>query len=432
MDNTKKKLPRLLIISFNSLLSTNANGRTIINLIENWDKSCLAQFYASPDVPDWNGCERYFRVTDEEALKALLGKQVGRKITYLQESESPKSKIYNHVKKNRKNKAFRYIRQIIWETNAWQNKSFFNWIEDFKPEAIFLLSGNNAFLDKTAMKLSKKYNIPIILYNCEDYFLKSTHGEGFFGCINKFHCDRIFKKTMKYISAVIYNSRLLEAEYKKHFKHKSIVLMNPANDFSKYDAEKKSNEISYLGNIAVGRETSLCEIADALGRHGYRLHIYGKCQSEEIAKTLNANRNIIYHGFVSFDECCTIMKRSKLLIHCESFENIHKRDLKFAFSTKIADSFACGTCLFAYLPDNITLSEYLKETNAAVLVTDPSMLEKALINVIENKSVRDEYEKRALKISGINHNKQAITKAFEELITDIVNNGGVISVKQNE
>lgn len=420
------QLPRVLVISFNGFLSSNANGRSLMNLFAGWEKDKLAQFYMSSDIPDFETCGRYFRVTDEEALSALFGKKVGRTILPQESTTQKNGSIYMRAKANRKNQVIRYLRQLIWETGRWESKEFYRWIEEFSPQAILLFSGNNAFVDHCARKIARKYNLPVFLYNCEDYYLKKQKTRSLFGWLNRRHCDRAFEKTMRMVAGVIYNSKKLQNSYAEKFPSvNSIVLMNPANEFEITPlCDENRTGVSYLGNISVGREESLCEIADVLAKFGHRLDVYGNFATAEAKESILRHANIDYHGTVPYARCCEIMQNSLLLIHCESFSERYEQDLRHAFSTKIADSLACGTPLLIYAPESIAFTEYIKETQAAAVVTEKSDLQTVLREVLENADYRRELVDRALYVAKQNHTKVSLSKECERFICKTVESDG--------
>ena len=75
------EFPRVLVISNNCFSKTDSNGRTLGNFFVGWPKDRLAQFYIQNASPDFEVCENYFRVTDGQAVKALLGKAAGGRVT---------------------------------------------------------------------------------------------------------------------------------------------------------------------------------------------------------------------------------------------------------------------------------------------------------------------------------------------------------------
>ena len=84
------RFPRILVISNNCFSKTNSNGRTLGNFFTGWPKDRLAQFYIQNEIPDFDVCEQFFRVTDSEAMKALLKKCNGGEIAYNEETKEVK------------------------------------------------------------------------------------------------------------------------------------------------------------------------------------------------------------------------------------------------------------------------------------------------------------------------------------------------------
>lgn len=411
---------KILVVSFNCFLSSSANGRTLQNLFYGWDKNCLAQLYMSNEVPDYPGCEQYYRITDSEALKALFGKKVGKSINPKNAHTDSTGRVYNTLKTNRQNQAIRFFRQLVWETNRWQRKNFWKWIDEYQPDAILLFSGNNAFIDKVAWKIAKRKSIPIFLYNCEDYYLKGPKNKSLFARINKRHNDKAFEHTMSVINGAVYNSDTIRAAYEAVFgEHKSVVVYNPASDLicQMRGNVEKTNEIAYLGNIAVGRDSSLIEVARELKNYGLPFHIYGGISSEEVKDKLLNEENIVYHGKVSYEKCIEIMCGCRLLVHCESFLPENARDLRFAFSTKIADSLASGTCLLVYAPKGIALTDYLINTDSAIVATNKMELSDALKNALSDESAYASILK-ATKVAAANHDIKNSAFVFSTFLNE--------------
>ena len=105
----------------------------------------------------------------------------------------------------------------------------------------------------------------------------------------------------------------------------------------------------------------------------------------------------------------------------ENFSDFYQLDLKHAFSTKIADSLASGTCLFVYAPENIALSSYLKENGVACVVSDKENLEKELRNIISDSGLRERYVTRAIKLAIDKFNAEKNLAVFSKIICNVCN-----------
>ena len=63
--------PRCLIISHNVIGKDGNMGKTLRAYFGHWPTDKLAQLYFHSEVPTTGLCQRYFRVTDVDLLKAL-------------------------------------------------------------------------------------------------------------------------------------------------------------------------------------------------------------------------------------------------------------------------------------------------------------------------------------------------------------------------
>lgn len=434
MSEMDSKLPKILIFSNNCFSKTNSNGRTLAKLLECYPKNNIAQFYIQNGVPDFERCDNYFFLSDSEALSAFIkNKPIGRCITQIGfEQQSTQSNSTKKVSK--RNPLSMLLRELIWKSNRWKGPNFNSWVEEFSPDIILIQAGDNAFLLKIATDIAKERNIPLMIYNTEGYYFKkrnymknsglSTIFYPLFSCQFK----KQFKKTMEYASYAIYNCDMLKEDYDSIFACPSCVVYNSSDIEVAYDKNKiKSTPpiVSYLGNLGVGRHKALIEIANVLQKinPSIKLNIYGKLPTEEIRNELINCTGISYNGFVSYDEVISIMKNSDILVHAENFSSFYREDLKYAFSTKIADCLRSGTCFLNYAPKELASTQYLIENNAACVVTDKENLEDALRKLINDVELRGYYTNNALRLSEKNHDTKNNGMYILELVKKVAYEG---------
>ncbi len=117
------------------------------------------------------------------------------------------------------------------------------------------------------------------------------------------------------------------------------------------------------------------------------------------------------------------MRNSDLLIHVESFDDFYKEDLKFAFSTKIADSLASGTCFLLYAPESLACTKYLLGNQAAYVAVDRAQLKEHLKILIQDENARTRYLRNAQQLVRTNHNAQKNAKAFQHILLEAYQSG---------
>lgn len=400
MSETRKD-KRILIISNACFSDSDSNGRTLAKLFQNFDKQSLAQFYVYGN-PDFAICENYYRVTDGDALKSIIkwketGGQVDKKI-------NPKKKSVVLKKNKVKKTPFSMLmREFAWYVGRWRGYCFWHWVGQFKPEVIFLSLGDNVFLCHLAKKIALQYNIPIYVYSTENYCFKKynyvTKRPSLFYWLFYWLLNYSYHNIEQYVKLGIFNTPLLTKIYEQKFSFPCKCIFSPS-DIEFVENTKIPDEItvSYLGNLGVGRHVPLIELASVLAeiKPGCKLDIYGKLPNDKIAaKKLTECKNINYKGFVTYKEVIRIIHKSTLLVHAELNNEFYSEDLRYAFSTKIADSICSGTPFMIYARTDLAETDFLIKNKCAFVASDLGELREKLIVALNDENERKQVVKNA-------------------------------------
>ena len=151
------------------------------------------------------------------------------------------------------------------------------------------------------------------------------------------------------------------------------------------------------------------------------IDVYGNAPDGELEK-LSAHPGIVYHGFVSAEQLHEIIDASDILLHVESFDPAYIDKLKYAFSTKIAQCFCAGRCLFSYAPKGTASTQYLLSTESAVVAAAPDELKNGLALIINNKEIRTEYAKRAKRLATQKHDMASVSRQIKDQVGVILRN----------
>lgn len=413
-------MPRVLVISNNCLSLRNSNGRTLFNLLSYLPNENLTNFYVRDEVSDLHTLSNFYRVTDRQALQSWkTRKPADGKIVI----DNTKNNEVSKDAKDSKNPLFSLLRDIVWNSGAWRSPSFQNWLDAFNPEIIILQAGDASFLFRLARRIALKRGIPLIIYNTEDYCFKKynymSHRFGVFYPLFRSTLYRQVRKAITTASSCIYNSELLKSEYEHHFDHNAEVIMMAASEEVKVQKSNVSNNplrCTYLGNLGVGRHTSLIEIANVLQSKNLCLDVYGPASEDVISELINAP-GVNYHGVVDYQEVQKIIHESDLLIHAESFGDYAIKDLRFAFSTKIADSLASGVPFFLFAPKELACTTYLSPLVPDFVATNKDEMINKLNRFLDGKSVYPWHDK-ILPIVKKNHSLKENQQRLSAIITE--------------
>lgn len=422
--------PRILIVSNNCLSKSDSNGRTLGNFVSAWAKENIAQFCIHDRDKDWDVCSNYYVISDAQAVKAfVLGKKIdGRKTEC--EKEVAVSSCTAMKKGVARTPASMLLRDIIWKSLRWKKDKFDSWVDGFDPEVVLFQAGDLPALYDIAVRMAKDRNIPLVIYNSEEYYFKDYcyFGEdtSFKWLYPLFHkkLKKSVKKALQYAAGSIYISDYLKELYDTEFGKNSITIMTSAtgesgmgNKKSVYDGQ---GTIVYGGNLGIGRHKALIEIGEALQYidENLRIDVYGKSDDQGVIDELSSSKGVNYVGMVPYQELQRKTKEARLLVHVESTKPYYLRDIKYGFSTKIADSLASGVPFFVYASDELTSVQYLKDNNCAIIATDREELVRQLKTALFDEDTREECVNNALKTAAKNHSMQENKNRFYRFIIE--------------
>ena len=423
------KYPKVLIIANNCFSLTDSNGRTVGNFFQGWPKEKLAQFSIIMNDPNWSLCDNYFCVSDKAALLSIVGKKIYGKV--VQRPNITKENKFEIGKRSsiKKTAVSAFIRQMVWSIGCWK-KEFNKWVEEYNPDVVLVVSGDAGFMLDLGRKVSKKRNIPLVIYNSENYYFKDkdlmhpTACHEFFYKLYIWQYRHIFREFIKQASRSIYINDALKKLYDKEFGLPSEVIYTSASiDCIEKDWNIATPRFAYLGNLGLNRHISLIEIANTLQKMDgdYELEVYGRIPNENVKKAFDECAGIKYCGMVPYEEVKNVIHSVDVVFHIESFEPHYVEDLKYAFSTKIADSLASGTNFVLYAPASLACSQYVKENECAWLITDKDKIQESLHRLINDDIERSRILNNAKKVTRNNHNGQSNVDKFQKIIVGSIN-----------
>ena len=422
---------RILVISHNVFCDNSDMGRTLANYFKGTNNFSLAQLYFHSEVPGSNICENYYRVTDFDMLSAVFkGTKVGTIFTVSDIKKGIKTNRTdagiqaNIYQMGRKRKPFMYIcRNLLWNTKKWKNERLEEWIDSFAPDIVFFASGDYSFSYNIAMYVAKSRKIPLVLSVCDDYIFNDRFSILPLYWLNRISYKRKFKETIRYAATTIYICDMLKNKYTDYYKcpGETIMTLSDVEEATK-DSHNEIVIVSYLGNLGYDRWKSLVDIGRTLKKLGneYVLDVYSQEPRKRILKHMSEDNGIRYKGAVSYEEVQRVMKNSDILVHVEDFSGKNIKKVRYSFSTKIADSLKCGTCLLAYGPKNVASIDYLKSNSAACVASTKQELYNALKNLIYDEELRSKYIKKALKLAAERHDVVKGSERFAKVICSVI------------
>ena len=403
---------KVLIISHTVFSASESMGKTLSTYFSTFSPDELAQFYIHSQVPTSEICHNYYRITDKEALLSVLGRKCGAqyKAENIElgrvDARTDRGMTASLYQKARKRTPLIYLaRNLWWRLAQWNTPAFRHWIDDFNPDCVFFASGDYAFMYDIARSIASYRKIPLYVSCMDDYYTYNKNSGSLLGRLQHRLFMKSVRKTMDYASTIFCICEKMSEDYATLFQKRCVTVHTPCSISHPLELQKKA-KISYLGNLGLQRDKSLIAIGQALKSLGLQpdcIDVYSTESRREILDAFSEENGIRFHGAVSAAEVLEIMGQSLAIIHTESFDETIRQSVRYSVSTKIADSLASGTCIFAYGPEEIASISYLNEAGAAVCCTKPEELENQLKQLIQNDMLRAQTVKNALRLAQVNH-----------------------------
>lgn len=420
---------KVLIISHLPVATQNNMGITFLSLFSRFEKQELCQLYIYPAYPDVDRCGSFYRVTDKEVLSSLVtfrrpGGKVAPELIHDRQGlyEVAEDESFYRDRKN-KSAVRRLLRDAMWRMSRWYSRDLKAWLEEEKPDCIFVAPGVAKLLYDMALKISKKQGIPLITYICDEYYFVRKPKEPLDALRLKLLQGKIRRLVRESRHLVVICEELKQAY--ASFGTPTTVLMTGASARAEA-VEGARQDICYFGNIRCNRYLSLAQVGKALeavnrklGTH-HRLKIYTSEKDPEILGTFRDCEAIELRGFVTGDAFRDAFRQAGFLLHVEAFDEASIDYVRHSVSTKIADSLGSGIPLIAYGPDCVSSMKHLIRNRCAFTATDPGELEAMLVRALTHREAGEKILKNALHTARTQHSTEENGAALRTITEDIL------------
>ena len=425
-------MTKILIVSHNPLSNSQSNGKTISSILSCFKKTDLAQLYFTLDVPDYDVCENFFRITDVDILKnfLLMNKNVGNIITEKYSLKNKEEKkgyhknlFYNFIRKLFVSKIsiMTSIRDFVWQNSDFYSKKFEEWIDKFNPDVVFFQSSNCCFAFEFVLKICKKRGIRVMIETTDDYL--SYKKLNLFYNYNVYKLRRCYKELNKYCDLILPISDDMKEYYQRMFPNNYYTVMNSVTfNNKKNEQDNKIDKFLYAGNLALGRWKVIYNLAKAVNsiESNIKIEVYSiDPPSQKIINKLNEFECCKYGYSLNKEELTKKIEESDVLLHVESFSKSNRHLTKYSISTKIPELMNSGKKIFAIGPNDISSIKYLLKTKTGfVLCTNKN---KEIVNGIKEFSKInkfDDYISNCKKIVSENHDIKKVQKYIKKFVED--------------
>lgn len=429
--------PRVLIVG-TVPYNVKSTSRAFDAYFHNWEKENLAQIFSNTKRPCKGHCGMLYQITDQRMVKCWLNPNYDPGLVF-QYEELGEQWMDNDLEVGRgvAEKAYRFgqkhtplthlLRGVLWRKCFWHTRKLDEWLERFKPECVFLAFSDDYFINQIALYAAQKFDIPIVSCIGDDYYFNKHFSLNPFYQLYKETYKALIRRVLSHKGSAIYISDKIRDKYNKEFNLDGETVYLTSNIQRKpYTPIHTSKPvITYFGNIRMGRNKSLRAIADALGQinKDYCLEVYSNENDERVIEVVNHHPNIQYGGSIPYADVMKRMKESDITVVVEGFEAAEVELSRYSLSTKAADALASGATILAYGSNECGIIEYMKDTEAAEVCTDPAKLEACIRRLMTDPDLQKRYYDRQIIVTQQNHTLDASCAISERVINKAIAKG---------
>ena len=329
------------------------------------------------------------------------------------------------------------LRDLIFlNYNLFNNNSFVIWLENQKPDIIFLAGADYIFNYVYASQISARLNIPLVIFFGDDFFIYNKRGL-FFG---KFYYKYFFRRVMPVIQSseeIFVINKIMQEKYDEFFGRQTKILVQSSMKI--HDIESKSIDhtqkviFSYIGMIHSGRLTTLLWFADFLHDFNRKYKLYTQLKiyttSEfkisdynHLDDVLQIEKALIHeHDFIS------VISNTNFLVHVEGFDKKYISKVALSFSTKIVDYLQSNRCIVAVGPSSVASIDLLERYNLAYVLCDrinTNTKMKLLFDLISSDITYSGFCQRSSNYYKVNFRKEIIQENLRNSLLDVISRRG--------
>lgn len=427
--------PRVLIVG-TVPYDPNSQSRAFDAYFHNWEKENVRQIFSDPNTPIKGHCSSLYQITDKMMLARRFKRSTAVGIVYryedLPETRDRASaggsgglikKLYALGK--RKTPFNRFARKWLWKTKYWNTEKLRDWLDEFDPECVFLAFSDDFFINEIALFVADRFGIPIMTCIGDDYYFNDKKSISPLYRLYRRKYKKLIDKVFAHKCSAIYISDKIRDKYNEYFNLNgdTVYLTSdiPRRDFRPINREAPL--ITYCGNIRLGRNESLADVADALSEinKDYKLEIYTAETDKKYTDLLVKNKNVDFKGKIPYEKVVETFGMSDIVLIVEGFDGEDVNLTRYSLSTKAADSITSGCQIITYGSGECGVVEYMKGTDCSVVCTEKSQLVAAIGRLIEDIDLQKKLYDRSFAVMRENHDLGKSNAKSEDLFEKLIN-----------
>ena len=419
---------KIIIVSHTPWDENNSFGNTFSNFFGGNEDVEIANIYCMGGTPNTNVCKRFFRISERQILKSITNRQPsGEEVYNCPDKRNNDGKVMKKAKLLRW-QIFFWVRDLIWLTGKWRSSELDRFLDDFSPDLIFQPVYYLTYVNRVGNYVKERTGKPMVGFVSDDIYTMRQFSLSPLYWIDRLIKRRPIRKIIKKCSFLYTGNDVQNEEYQQIFgvPCKALYKGGVFECYKSYSLHSPLRLI-YTGNIGSGRWKVLAKLALSLEQINKdvikaQLYIYSATPvSKKMLESLNRPQTSFFMGAVTYNEVLEIQKNADILVHVEPFELSTRNSARLSFSTKVIDYLSMCHCILAIGWKESGAIAYLKEHDAAYIITDEEKILSMVEHLINNKDICEEYAKKGFECGKQNHTLEVIRKDLYDNLIAICN-----------
>ena len=409
------KYPKVLIVSSEDIFKCDTSSTfTVRSFFEGWPTERFKQIVCGEGQSD----ETTLVLTNKDRLFCGLVSRKKKQSVSIQRNETQFYKQRRSLKQ--------FIRQFIINIYVLlpylYSKRVRVFVDDFNPDIIYSPTMNITII-QFVYKISKRKRIPFILHFFDDG-LNMVFKD--YSLLRKYALQ-VIKRAFNQAPIVLCIGDLMCREYEKRYGYqKFLPLMHSVHPILKQIEPNHTNKtLLYAGSLYLGRYKTLVELSKTIAAYNdssIELVIYTNKQAwDELHDYFREFPFVRYGGFVSQEELTNEIAKAYGLVFVESFDKEMLSYTRFSMSTKIPEYLSSGNPILAIGNEEQSSIAYLKEHNAAYVVTSTGLISNIMKSFLERVGWTNMSE-NAKSLFENNHSRNSQKERFRQIVVNSLMN----------
>jgi glycosyltransferase involved in cell wall biosynthesis len=434
-----KKYPKVLVVgqTFNYKYG---GGITMSNLFKGWPKDKLAlasSSYLLNDL-DLSVCEKYYQMGYNGKLHPfplnLFLPRISCGPVNPRESQNTQQQS-NQIKPGRFKTVYILIRELLIFLGLYNllyrlkvTSEFKDWVFAYNPDIIYAQL-ETLELIRLVREIQLLTNKPVAIHIMDDWPSSINKPSILLNFWNR-KIDKEFRELIQRASVLMSISQAMTDEYLKRYGKEFYPFRNPIEVEKWLPYSKTQNSLNehfrilYTGRVGMANGKAIMEIArviDNINSTGIKviLDIFTPDSSSKGAIMLEKYNGVKINGYIKHEQMPGLIASYDLLILPLDFDKEGIRFTQFSIPTKLSEYMISGVPILIYADNRTALAKFALKSECAYVVTDnkSEALNNAIIELIQNASLRKQLAEKALKNVLQNDNAEIVKENFRKCLT---------------